>query len=225
MKDWPAPTCGRQAMRLPEAKRRHREQRWARIRRLKLLLRFVPRRAALHRYPLVGRFAHLVRVRAYLWSFKSSHLRPAFYAGAVLAFWPVMGIQLPLAFAAALLLRANVMVMGALQFITNPFTAAPLYFGTYHLGRRVLALLGAGGTEPASPPGTRNGDPADLVAVDLAPGGLLTEDLTWTSSLGSTVTALFVGGTLCGLIVGGILDAAYRIGILADQRLVRHRAN
>ncbi|MFI5358180.1 MAG: DUF2062 domain-containing protein, partial [Opitutales bacterium] len=125
-----------------------RQQRFARFRLWKQLLRFVPRRAALHRYPLVGRFAELARKRSFLWSFKSPQLRPAFYAGSILSLMPVMGVQLPLAFVLALLLRANFMVLGGLQFITNPFTAAPIYYATYELGHQVIEWSGYGAAVP-----------------------------------------------------------------------------
>lgn len=113
-----------------------------RIRRVKRLLRFAPRRAVFHTYPLIGRFAAFARRRAYLWSFKTAHVRPAFYAGSILSFLPVMGVQLPLALILALVLRSNFMVMGGLQFITNPFTAAPIYYATYKLGEHVISATG-----------------------------------------------------------------------------------
>ncbi len=40
-----------------------------------------------------------------------------------------MGVPLPLAL--ALVFRANFVVMDGLQFITTPFTAAPIFYGTY----------------------------------------------------------------------------------------------
>jgi len=88
--------------------------------RVKRLLRLLPRRAVFHRYPIIGRFAPFARRRAYLWSFKPEHMRPAIYVGAIISLWPLMGFQVALAFVAALLVRGNVMVAAALQLITNP---------------------------------------------------------------------------------------------------------
>ena len=116
----------------------------ARIRFTKRLLRFVPRRALFHKYPIVGRFAAEARKRAFLWSFKSAYVRPALYVGSILALQPVMGVQIPVAFLCAVLLRLNFMVLGGLQLISNHFTAAPLYYGTYQLGLTVINASGFG---------------------------------------------------------------------------------
>lgn len=170
--------------------------------RARAWLRFLPRRAIFHRYPLIGRFASFARSRAYLWAFRSPQLRPAFYLGAVLSLWPVMGIQIPLALALCVLARANFMVVGALQLITNPLTAAPIYYGTYRLGKTVLqwlhwqpatviTQLDAFNTSGASTP------------LPAAP------EFSWAASTSSTVVALVIGGTLAGLILGAGLDAAY----------------
>lgn len=170
----------------------------ARIRRLKRLLRFMPRRAVFHRYPLVGRFAGAARRRAYLWSFKPEHIRPAIYLGAVVAFWPVMGLQIAIVFALSLLLRANLMVAGALQFLTNPLTAAPVYFVTYHVGREVLALFGR------QPPEEPSADSTDEVFTNT-----LETQAALSHGITDTVAALFLGGTVCGLALAVLLDLFY----------------
>src|SRR3954462_5505511 len=84
-----------------------RQRRHAQTRRMKRVLRYAPRRAVFHRYPLIGRFAVAARRRAYLWSLKPRHVRPALYFGTILSLWPVMGIQLPLALLLALFVRCN----------------------------------------------------------------------------------------------------------------------
>ena len=179
----------------------HRASRHAKKRQLKRLLRFAPRRAAFHRYPLVGRFAAAARRRASLWSFKSVHVRPAFYIGSVLSLLPVMGIQLPLAFLLSLVTRTNVMVTGALQFITNPLTAAPVYYATYRVGKFVLKKSGFISTS------------ADTESFS--------GQIDWTSSFGTTVVALFVGGTLCGLLLGGLFDLLYLTGVRMERQKLR----
>jgi uncharacterized protein (DUF2062 family) len=186
--------------------------RHARRRRWKRLLRFAPRRAVFHRYPIIGRFARIARRRAYLWSLKPVHVRPALYIGSVLALWPVMGIQLLLAFFASLITRANVMVAGALQFITNPFTAAPICYGTYCVGKFVLAKSGFMGGAAASPSGH------DTLTISVAAGGEFPRQIDWASAFGSTVMALFVGGTLCGLALGAVLDLLYLAGWRIEHR-------
>lgn len=180
-----------------------RMRRHANTRRAKRLLRYAPRRAVFHRYPLIGRFAAVARRRAYLWSLKPKHVRPAIYFGTVLSLWPVMGIQLILAFITALATRSNVMVVGALQFITNPFTAAPIYYGTYRVGKYVLMLTGfTGGAVP-------HADTTQAVTITISPSEILPQKFAWASAFGSTVMALFIGGTLCGLVLAAILDVIY----------------
>ncbi len=117
-------------------KERHR-----RIRLTKRLLRYLPRRATLHRYPVLSRFAAMARRRPYLWSFRVRVVTPSFYAGCIIALMPFYGFQIPLAFAAALALRSNLPVAVALQFITNPLTLWIYYF-TYAAGESVINAVG-----------------------------------------------------------------------------------
>lgn len=183
----------------PQRARRHARLRW-----VKRLLRFTPRRAVFHRYPVVGRFAGFARRRAHLWSFKPAQVRPAIYIGTVLSLWPVLGIQLLLAVAVSLLSRTNVMVTGGLQFITNPLTAAPLYYFTYRVGQFVLTKTGwAEARVPVVAAG------ADTVTLTLSANEALPRSFDWTSTFGTTVMALFIGGTLCGLVLGAVIDLLY----------------
>jgi uncharacterized protein (DUF2062 family) len=124
------------------AHREHRET----IRRTKQLLRWLPRRARLHKYPLIGRFADYARSRSYLWSFRTEHVRGGFYLGSILSLLPTLGVQLPIALLLAVFLRLNFMVVGGLQFLTNPFTAAPIYYSTYQLGHAIITGSGFGGS-------------------------------------------------------------------------------
>jgi uncharacterized protein len=191
----------------------HRKERFARIRRVKNFLRFMPRRARLHKYPLIGRFAAIARQRSYLWSFKTAHVRPSFYAGSILSLMPFMGVQLPVALLLALLLRGNFMILGGLQFITNPVTAVPVYYGTYQLGKSVMLLSGFGQSievspnpafdVPSAPP------PSDPAAVDdVTPPG----ELRWTAHLGTSINALLLGGLIAGTALGAVLDILWRLG-------------
>jgi len=120
-----------------------RRRRW--IRRL---LRPLPRRANVHRYPVIKWFAGRARRYPFLWSFDRAHIMPALYGGMVLSLLPLYGFQLPLAFGLALLLRANLTITAALQFITNPLTIAPIYGGTGWLGVQLMQLAGVGSELP-----------------------------------------------------------------------------
>jgi uncharacterized protein (DUF2062 family) len=114
-----------------------------RRRRLRWLLRKVPLRSNAHRYPGV-RWVGGARERGYLWSFRTANLLPALYAGSVLALLPTYGLQVPIALAAGLLLRANLTIAVGLTLLNNPLTAAPIYLATDRVGLAVLGALGAG---------------------------------------------------------------------------------
>jgi len=194
-----------------------RAARFERIRRMKWLLRYMPRRARFPHYPLVGRFAEVARKRAYLWSFKPEAMRPAFYVGSILALLPVMGAQLPLGLVLAVLLRCNFMVVGGLQFITNPVTAAPIYFATHQLGALVIRGAGFGHALPAA-------DPHEAVLPleedePLAPGAAVAAPSApaerrggafWARRIGTAFNALIIGGILSGAALGLVLDILYR---------------
>lgn len=193
-----------------------REERFARLRRLKQFLRFMPRRAVFHKYPLIGRFAEAARRRAYLWSFKTVHIRPSFYAGSILSLLPVMGVQLPLAFLLCLLLRGNFMVMGGLQFITNPFTAAPIYYATHQLGKTVIEASGFGGSletvEPVAPevaPGPAQPPRLEPAQVTPQPPP---HEMHWGRRIGTAINALVIGGVISGALLGALLDLCWRFG-------------
>lgn len=111
---------------------------------MRRLLRPLPRRANLTRYPVLKWFAEHARRAAFLWSFKRANVMPSLYVGSVLAFLPVYGLQILLGFGLALGLRGNLTVMVALQMITNPLTLGPIYYGTHSLGIALIGALGYG---------------------------------------------------------------------------------
>lgn len=123
---------------------RHHRNLLGRRRWLRRLLRPLPRRTNLRRYPVLKWFAHFANKAPFLWSFKRQHVLMSLYVGCVLAFLPLYGIQFVLAFAAALLVRGNLTVMVGVQFITNPFTIVPIYGFTGWLGFVVMNTLGIG---------------------------------------------------------------------------------
>ncbi len=114
-----------------------RRRRW--IRRL---LRPLPRRANVHRYPVIRWFAGRAKRYPFLWSFGRANVLPALYGGMVLSLLPLYGFQFLLAFGLALLLRANLTIIVALQFITNPFTIVPIYGATTLLGVKLMTWAG-----------------------------------------------------------------------------------
>jgi hypothetical protein len=124
---------------------RHHQAWLQRRRRLRRLLKPLPRRANVANYPVLKWFAAHARRASFLWSFKRANVLPSLYVGSVLAFLPLYGLQLPLAFGAALGVRGNLTVMAALQFLTNPFTIVPVYGFTGWVGSWVMGVLDIGG--------------------------------------------------------------------------------
>lgn len=195
----------------------NRKERFARIRRAKWFLRFMPRRARLHRYPLIGRFADMARKRDYLWSFRTESVRPALYAGAIVALLPLLGVQIAVAFVLALLFRANVMILVGLQFITTPFTAPPLYYATYHVG--LVAIEAVGFDTEAH---IVQDDAALIEELESIDQSLGEPERTWPQRWGTTLIALIVGGLIVGGLIGLALDIIWRFASgQADARRLR----
>lgn len=170
-----------------------RKERFARIRLIKKLLRPLPRRATLHRYPVLNRFAASARKRSYLWSFRITDVVPAIYIGAILAFMPTYGFQILVAFAMALLFRKNLMVLVGLQMITNPITAGPIYIFTYQLGQFFMDIVNSGGipTEAIEGFGEETGIPMIRKFM-------------------YNVSSLILGGLICGYFVAFTLSITYQ---------------
>ena len=202
---------------MPPEHHEHRQKRFARIRRAKLFLRFMPRKARFHRYPLIGRFADMARKRDYLWSFRTESVRPALYIGSIVALLPLLGIQVAVAFVLALMSRANVMLLIGLQFITTPITAPPLYYGTYHVGRVVMEAVGF------EPTAEHIGSEAALIQeLETMNKSITAPDQKWSTRWGSTIVALMVGGLVVGTFVGFVLDMMWRFASgRAEVRKIR----
>ena len=122
---------------------------------------------------------------------------------------PAIGLQLPLALALSVLMRTNFMVMGGLQFVSNPFSAAPLYLVTHKVGAAIIDRAGFGEsieTEKPNPLEGGSGSP-DLRSDDSGhPTGL-----HWSRRLGTTINSLLLGGLIVGSLLGLVLDTLYRI--------------
>lgn len=175
-----------------------------RIRRAKQFLRFMPRRAMFHRYPFIGRFAALARKEQHLWSIRRGPMRRAFYLGSVLALLPLLGVQLLVGLALAVIARANFMVLGGLQFITNPFTAVPIYGATFLLGRKFLHVLGFEVQGARPPEGWQQMSLTEIL-----------QHIGFGTAIGHGAICLVVGGIICGLVLGGTLDLVYHLGLKA----------
>lgn len=176
---------------------KHKQERFARIRRVKRFLRPLPRKANIHRYPFLKWFANTARMRAYLWSFRKENVIPAIYSGTILSLLPLYGIQIPLAFLCALVFRGNLMILAALQFITNPFTIVPVYAFTYKVGDWIIGLF-------AAEPMTANelSEIAEETGKTIASGALHSGMMFFLK--------LCVGGVIVGYITALIISLVYQ---------------
>jgi hypothetical protein len=122
-----------------KAKRRlHIRKLW----RIRHILKWMPSKRSLDRFPVLGRFSVFLRQRKYLWSFKESRVAPAILIGSVIAFLPIFGVQLLTVVVIALLLKVNLPVIVGLQFVSNTLTLVPIYLANYKVGAWSLNSLG-----------------------------------------------------------------------------------
>lgn len=183
-----------------EENRLHR-QRHERIARVKRLLRWMPRRTNVHRYPVLKWFANAARRRSYLWSFRVGSAIPALYAGCILAMLPLYGIQLVLAALLAFALRANLPILASTQFITNPVTALPLYFAAYQVGRVIFNLFGW--------------DSPHLNMAEMKALINALESGNWGYNIRYLLRvwlATSLGGCILGTFIASVLSGVYRLG-------------
>jgi len=176
------------------------ETKFRRIRRVKWWLRPLPRRANIHRYPVLRLFADAARKRIYLWSFRVENAVPAIYAGCILTLMPIYGIQIPLSFLLAILLRANLPILAGLQVISNPITVIPIWFAAYQIGRHTLSVLGV-----------------DVMSLNRQEVQLMLDNFThgnWGDNM-HTVAVVFgvtnLGAIIMGIFFGLIASFVYRV--------------
>jgi uncharacterized protein (DUF2062 family) len=96
----------------------------------------------------------------------------------------------------ALLVRANLPVIIALQWISNPFSMGPIYFADYQIGMIFLRLLG----------------------IDYERNKLLSADYNWAEfswadlkDLLDTFPPMFVGGSVIGISLGVVSVFLYKV--------------
>ena len=173
----------------------NKEARFRRIRRLKKWMRPLPRRSNIHRYPVLKWFAKTAYDRSYLWSFKGNAMVQALFWGIWIAMLPIVGIQMIVVFLLALIVRANLPLIVALQWISNPFTMAPIYFADYEIGLIILELFG----------------------VEYGRNKLLTAEFDWSSiefadlwELVDTLPPMMVGGSVVGISLGVLAVFLYK---------------
>lgn len=181
-----------------ESLRKLQRERTARVKRI---LRWMPRRATMHRYPILKWFAKSARKRPYLWTFRTSAVVPAFYAGSILSLCPVYGIQIPLAVLLAFWFRANLPILVGLQAITNPLTFLPVYYADYQIGRILVSLF-----QYQTPHLNIHELRAFFAAFE---DGLWAQNMTYAAQIWGLMT---LGGCVLGTFTGAVLSLVYRLG-------------
>ena len=173
-----------------------KELRFKRIRRLKKWMRPLPRRSNVHKYPVLKWFSVTAYKRSYLWSFKGDAIKPALFWGMVVSFSPLVGFQMLIGFFLALLVRANLPLIVALQWISNPFTMGPIYFADYKIGGILLELAG----------------------YKVKKNPLLSPDYDWAHfkfkdllELLDTFPPMFLGGAVLGVFFGVVSVFFYKM--------------
>ena len=139
------------------------------------------------------------------------------FIGSLIAFTPTLGLQIVIYIPVAALLRANKVSGIPILFISNPFTAVPLYYSTWWVG---AAVMRREKTVTRDTIKTWLGDTGRA----LKDGGAahLLESEFWVNAgrlLASTGIELWVGGLICGLVVAPPMYFLTRWGINAVRHL------
>lgn len=100
------------------------------------LKKWLPKPHELKKNKAVALFAPFL-ADARLWQLNRKSLVYAVYIGVMCAFFPLPG-QMLLAIFGAFWVRCNVPMAVALTWLTNPFTALPIYWLAYGVGAQVL---------------------------------------------------------------------------------------
>ena len=172
-----------------------KEKRFKRIRRLKRWMRPLPRRSNIHKYPILKWFSHTAYKRSYLWSFRGKAIIPSLFWGFWVAMLPIVGIQMLVVFFIALFLRANLPLIVAIQWISNPITMGPIFFANYRIGIEFLYLIG----------------------IDYQRNKLLNPKFDWTNfsysdfvALLNTFPPMMIGGSIIGIFLGVVAVFLYK---------------
>ena len=92
-------------------------------------------------HPHLNRVFGVILRREYLWHINRRSVSVAVAIGLFCALMPVP-VQMLLAAASAIILRANLPLAVIVVWITNPFTATPIFYFCYKFGQLLLSLLG-----------------------------------------------------------------------------------
>ena len=109
---------------------------------------------------------------------------------------PIVGIQMLVVFFLAMIVRANLPIIIALQWISNPLSMGPIYFADYQIGRIFFRLVG----------------------IKYEKNKLLSAEFNWSdfsfsdlNNLLDTFPPMFVGGSIIGISFGVIAVFLYKV--------------
>lgn len=150
----------------------------------------------------------------------SFHAHPAQVArgaavGTFIAFTPTLGIQLILAVFVATALRANRAAALAFVWITNAFTALPIYTFCYTLGRRIVGGPGVSDT-------TARLRHVFRMAGEHEAWDIFDRFRELLNLGGHVLWPMTVGGILVGLFCGVVVYVATRLLIALAGHLIGH---
>lgn len=130
--------------------------------RTRKILKRLPRRSNIDRYPGLRFIARWTSRYPELWSYRAPYTTRAYYVGSVVTFLPIMGAQILVGTLLALVFRANLTITAGLQLVSNPLTGPFMYYLSYKAGAVTAPWLGIGSLGLASE-----------IATNLTIGGVL----------------------------------------------------
>jgi uncharacterized protein (DUF2062 family) len=123
-------------------------------------------------------------------------MQAALFWGIWISMLPIVGIQMIVVFFVSLLVRANLPLIVALQWISNPLTMGPIYFADYKIGMILISLMGF--KYPKNSLLSRNYDWSEFSMKELL-------------RLLDTFPPMFLGGSVLGIFMGVFAVFLYKI--------------
>ncbi len=123
-------------------------------------------------------------------------MQAALFWGIWISMLPIVGIQMIVVFFVSLLVRANLPLIIALQWISNPLTMGPIYFADYKIGMILINLMGL--KYPKNNLLSRNYDWSEFSMKELL-------------RLLDTFPPMFLGGSVLGIFMGVFAVFLYKI--------------
>jgi uncharacterized protein (DUF2062 family) len=105
----------------------------------KLLKQWLPTRNKAKELKYLQSFRHVLE-RPEIWSLTRYSVAKACAIGMFVGLLPLMSAQMVISGTIAIFFRANLLISVAVVWITNPITAAPIYYFCYRVGLIILSM-------------------------------------------------------------------------------------